>query len=163
MTETVHVKEFNQVIRRWKIWRLNSITLPHWAGCKSVCECMQSIEVQCISSRHELSSFNTIFNFALHSHCFVMMIHKPLCNGTNLRKNGRTTCSGLAENLTHMVFRQPFVIQTCYNTIINLLKLKFLMFLYSRQHEINFCCLMLLCFLLLHSCYLVILVTKIHE
>jgi len=46
----------------------------------------------------------------------------------------------MGKQLTHMVFCQPFVvIQTCQNTVINLLNLKFSMFLYSHQHVINFC------------------------
>jgi len=36
------------------------------------------------------------------------------------------------------------------------------MFLYSHQHEINLWSLMLLFFRLLHSCYFVIWVTKMH-
>jgi len=37
--------------------------------------------------------------------------------------------TGLAENMTHMVFRQPFVIQ----------HVRYLMWLYPHQNEINFC------------------------
>ena len=68
---------------------------------------------------------------------------------------------GLVENLIHAIFRQPFVIQTCWNTIINLLNLEFLMFLYFHKREINFWSLMLLFFPLLHSRYFVIWVRKI--
>jgi len=46
---------------------------------------------------------------------------------------------------------------------INLLNLKFLMFLYFHQHAKNFCYLMLFFFPLLHLCYLMIRVTTMHE
>jgi len=49
----------------------------------------------------------------------------------------------LVDNLTQVVYRQPLVIHTCYYTVINLLNLRFLIFLYCHQHEINFCLLML--------------------
>jgi len=46
---------------------------------------------------------------------------------------------------------------------ISLLNLKFLMFLYSHQHPINFCFLILFFSLLLHLCCFVIWVMKKHE
>jgi len=47
--------------------------------------------------------------------------------------------------------------------MVKLGNLKFLMFLFSHQHEINLWSLIALFFLLLHPCYFVIWVTKMHE
>ena len=68
--------------------------------------------------------------------------------------------TGLAENLTQVIFRQPFVIQHVRTRSLNCETKNFFMFLYCHQHEIN---LWSLIFLLLHSCYFVIWVTKMHE
>ena len=66
--------------------------------------------------------------------------------------------TGLANDLTHMVFCQPFVIQHVKRRPLR--NLKVLIFLYSHQHENSFCSLMLFFLFLLHSCYFVIRVTN---
>jgi len=75
--------------------------------------------------------------------------------------------AGLAENLTQVVFRQPFVIQHVRTRFLNCEAWNFLFFIFFHHHVINdvkWCySLRLLYFLLLHSCYFVIWVAKMHD
>ena len=85
------------------------------------------------------------------------------CEASSI-KNWFVLATGLAENLTQVVFSQPFVIQHVRTRpLTQLWNLKLLVFIYSQQHEINLWSLMLLVFLLLHTCYFEIWVTKMHE
>jgi len=59
---------------------------------------------------------------------------------------------GLPENLTHMVFGQPFWFKHARTQSSICVNMNVLMFLYSHQHAVNFFSLMLF-FDLLHSYY----------
>ena len=78
-------------------------------------------------------------------------------------KNWLVLATGLAENLTSMVFRQHFVIQVLEHYHHFAKGEVFNLFYIFVNHEIEFCSSILWFFLLLNSCYFVIWVTKVPD